>query len=127
MNPFDDLEYGSQTLELLATNLKDPDVLHVFQQVWKFRERNGFKKTYLPDWSTKRRRYDNSFLILEATRFIYRDERGSSNPYFPTIRGKQLALYLINDIGMDKSGFVKLNDEQFVAFMSARGGTEQND
>ncbi|SED12526.1 hypothetical protein [Paenibacillus sp. GP183] len=133
MNPFDNFEYEPSTLELLATNLEDEDVLHIFQQVWRFRERGGYKKSYLPDWGIKRRRYDNAFLILEATKFITRNEKGSSTPYFPTIRGTQLALYLINDLQLDKDNFVKLTTEEYESFMhtyklrdSTDKGDEQN-
>lgn len=117
-------QYDEQTLAFLATNLGDPDVLFVFQQVFRFRERGGFLKAYLPDWNTKRRRYDNAFLVLESTKFISclrdRSSHGPSTPYYPTIRGGQLAEYLINEWDLPKEPFVKLSDEQYEQFRKTR-------
>lgn len=109
----DNIEYDENTLGLLATNLKDDDVLYIFKQVFRFRDHGGFKKAYLPDWNTRRRRYDNAFIILEATKFIEKVEDGSSTPYHPTIRGKQLVVYLVNELGFDKGDFDKITNEEF--------------
>ncbi|MFC5449119.1 hypothetical protein ACFPOG_12675 [Paenibacillus aestuarii] len=108
----DAIEYSDETLSLLATNLKDNDVLYIFKQVFRFRSHGGFKKAYLPDWNTRRRRYDNAFTILEATKFIEKMEDGSSTPYFPTVRGKQLVVHLINEKELPKSDFDKITDKE---------------
>jgi len=120
MVPNLELKYDDDTLALLATNLKDQDVLLIFQNIMKFRDRGGFIKAHLPEWGTKRRRYDNAFLILEATKFIHRDENGSSTPYYPTNRGMQLALYLINELHHHENDFRKLSDEEYENFLRTR-------
>lgn len=115
---FDKYEYSEDVLQLLATNLQDQDVLYVFQQVIRFRESGGFKKTYLSDWINKRRRYDNAFLILEATKFIRRIEKGASTPYYPTCRGNQLTLYLINELHLDSKLFKRLTEAEYDELIS---------
>ncbi|MEF3313830.1 hypothetical protein PV433_33645 [Paenibacillus sp. GYB004] len=126
LSPADTHQYDDATLALLATNLEDNDVLYVFQQVIRFRE-HGFLKAYLPDWNTKRRRYDNAFLILEATKFIVcvraKNGYGASTPYFPTARGVQLVEYILNELDpppLPPESFKKLTDEQYEQFERSR-------
>lgn len=118
----DPTQYGEDVLRLLATNLREPDVLLIFKQVFRFRDHGGFKKAFLPDWNTRRRRYDNAFTILEATKFIEKREDGASTPYFPTIRGRQMVLYLVNELDLDQAEFDKISDEEFEEIK--RGGNE---
>lgn len=114
----DDIEYDEATLRLLATNLEDPEVLEVFQHVCKFVDKGGFTKTMLMNYSTKRRRYDNAFVILEATKFIKKIETGRSSCYFPTIRGRRLAEFLINKANLPIENFKKLTDEEYEQYIS---------
>ncbi|AQT86990.1 hypothetical protein ERICIV_04596 (plasmid) [Paenibacillus larvae subsp. larvae] len=114
----DDIEYDEPTLRLLATNLEDPDVLEVFGLVCKFVDKGGFTKTMLINYGTKRRRYDNAFLILESTKFIKKMETGRSSHYFPTIRGKRLAEFLINKANLPIENFKKLTDEEYEQYIS---------
>lgn len=113
--------FDDNTLRLLGSNLAKPDVFGIFCFVARFRERGGFMKSYLPDWNTKRRRYDNAFLILEASKFIVRErEDGPSEPYLLTSFGSQLILYLVNDLNFNVDLFKKLTDSQYEEFLKTR-------
>lgn len=115
----DDVEYSEEVIRLLASNLENADVMNLFQQVIRFRD-FGFKKAYLTDWNTKRRRYDNALLILEATKFITRNDDGPSTPYYPTTRGTQLAEYLINEADYDPELFKRIRQDEYEAFILER-------
>lgn len=113
-------EYDLVTLRLLASNLLNPDVFNMFIHVMRFRKQGGLKKAYLPDWNTRRRRYDNAILILEATKFISKKEEGTGTPYFPTQLGEQLAIFLIQEMGLEKTHFTPISDQAFQAFLKER-------
>jgi len=119
-------EYDSATLRLLTSNLLNPDVFNMFIHIMRFRKQGGLKKAYLPDWNTKRRRYDNAILILEATKFITKKEEGTGTPYFPTSLGEQLAVFLIQEVGLSKTYFNPISEEQLQEFLKERTTKEEH-
>ncbi|AVF28797.1 hypothetical protein [Paenibacillus larvae] len=106
LRSLDNFVYDEDTLRLLATNFEDPDVLFVFKMVCKYHNFGGFIKKQLPNYESKRRKYDNAFLILESTKFIKRMRFGGpSTPYFISIRGEKLVEFFINEMGMPMEEF----------------------
>lgn len=90
----DQLEYDDNTLRFLRKKLDD-FTIDVFRQiVKKNKEYKGLVKTRLKDYFSMRKKYDASFLTLEVQGFIEKTEDGTSNPYFITVRGRQLGQLL---------------------------------
>lgn len=91
------LEYDTNTLCFLRRKLDD-FTIDVFRKVVKENQLSrGFKgliKTRLENYHGMRKKYDVSFLILEAQGFIEKKEDGVTTPYFVTVRGRQLAVLL---------------------------------
>lgn len=108
----DSFEYDPETLRYLASNLNDPYVYVVFREVVRFRA-YGLMKSYLADYAYRRRRYDNAFLVLEATKFIERVEEWNTHKYYLTVRGTQLVDYLLNDLGIDKEQFRMITPDEY--------------
>lgn len=90
----DQIEYDIQTLRFLRKKLDD-FTLNIFRKiVVENKNHKGLVKTRLDNYHSMRKRYDSSFLILEAQGFIEKKEDGTSTPYFITVRGRQLGTLL---------------------------------
>ncbi|MGE6755934.1 MULTISPECIES: hypothetical protein [Rossellomorea] len=94
----DTIEYDDKTLLFLRKKLDD-FTIDIFRLVVNEAKNNnlGLVKTRIEDYSKSRKRYDNSFLMLEAQGFIERKLNGTSTPYYLTERGKQLIALLIEE------------------------------
>lgn len=90
----DKISYDEDTLRFLRKKL-DEFTIELFRLVIKTNaSHEGLVKTRLDNYQTMRKRYDASFLILEAQGFIEKREVGPSTPYYVTNRGRQLITLL---------------------------------
>jgi RNase P/RNase MRP subunit p29 len=97
---FVQFEYNAGTLRFLRSKL-DEFTINVFRMVVKENQNNnglkGLVKGRIDNYLNLRKRYDASFLTLEAQGFIEKQEDGNMTPYFVTIRGRQLATLLSDE------------------------------
>ncbi|MFT9495748.1 MULTISPECIES: hypothetical protein [Bacillota] len=88
------LEYDEDTLRFLRKKLDD-FTIDVFRRIiTENKLHRGLIKARLEDFHSMRKKYDASFLILEAQGFIEKKEDGTATPYFVTVRGRQLGQLL---------------------------------
>ncbi|QCJ45602.1 hypothetical protein FAY30_26395 (plasmid) [Bacillus sp. S3] len=98
----DQLEYDEDTVRFLRKKLDD-FAIDVFRKIISENKlKLGLVKTKLDNYHGMRKRYDSSFLILEAQGFIEKKEFGTATPYYVTVRGKQLA-HLLHEEKLGRS------------------------
>ncbi len=98
----DEVIYDEYTLRFLRKKL-DEFALEILRQVaLENKQHRGLAKTRLEDYRKKRPKYDDTFLILEAQGFIETKKDGTSNPYYITIRGRQLIKLLTEEKKLKK-------------------------
>ncbi len=85
-----DLKYSPEVLHFLRKKLDDFTINIFIQAVRENKEHRGLVKTRLPNYHSKRKKYDAAFLILEYQGFLDKKEDGTATPYYITIRGIQL-------------------------------------
>lgn len=90
----DQLEYNENTLRFLRKKLDDFTIDIFRETVRSNKEHKGMVKTRIPNYQNMRKKYDSSFLMLEAQGFIEKREDGTATPYYVTIRGQQLLTIL---------------------------------
>jgi len=93
LTPYEHIEYSSEVLDMLAQQVKGT-TFEVFRFIWNNRSRGCTKAEIASQSKISRRKYDDAILVLEAARFIFAEEDGRSIRYFPTVRGRQLSVYL---------------------------------
>lgn len=91
---FEDVLYTEEQLRFLRKKLDDFTIEMFRKVIQENRNQRGLVKTRLEKYQSLRKKYDNSFLILEAQGFIEKKEDGTMTPYYITTRGRQLVKLL---------------------------------
>ncbi|MDP4087550.1 MAG: hypothetical protein Q8934_23590 [Bacillota bacterium] len=93
----DQLEYDIDTLRFLRKKLDD-FTIDIFRKIVNENKIHlGLVKTRLENYHGMRKKYDTAFLTLECQGFIDKKEDGTANPYFVTVRGRQLGQLLYEE------------------------------
>lgn len=92
------MEYEGVILSFLASKLTEDEKGIFLDIALKDDDPIGYRKTQVPDFPKKRRKYEIAWGKLEAQGFIRVEEIGNMRICRLTVRGKQLEKYLKQEI-----------------------------
>lgn len=116
------LQYPLDVLIFLKSKLDD-FTISILKEVTKQNKlHKGLVKSRLKDFEKNRKRYNEAFLTLESQGFIEHRQDGTANPYFLTIRGRQLLAVLqqekTNSLTTSENPELEYSEEVLLFFSS---------